>query len=156
MRAFSPEERADAVNNRILKLAEDTTIAVERIRIDDKPLTTNLTLGTLLLFAIIFPWFYRKVSYQVNAFTHNPSIMARIYSELYQNIQDKCNEAGIEILSPHYSAVRDGSQITIPEDYLPKNYTTPGWGIFPQGNILDLLNNKTNNSNQNQTKESKE
>ena len=96
------------------------------------------------------------VSYELNAFTQNPSIMARIYSELHQNIQDKCNEAGIEILSPHYSAVRDGSQITIPEDYLPKNYTTPGWGIFPQGTILDLLNNKTHNSNQNQTKESKD
>ena len=98
------------------------------------------------------------VSYELNGFIRNPSIMARIYSELHQNIQDKCNEAGIEILSPHYSAVRDGSQITIPEDYLPKNYTTPGWGIFPQGNVLDLLNNKTHNSNQNQnqTKESKE
>ena len=96
------------------------------------------------------------VSYELNAFTHNPSIMARIYSELHQNLQDKCNEAGIEILSPHYSAVRDGSQITIPEDYLPKNYTTPGWGIFPQGTILDLLNSKTNNLNQNQAKEGKE
>ena len=96
------------------------------------------------------------VSYELNAFTHNPTIMARIYSELHQNLQDKCNEAGIEILSPHYSAVRDGSQITIPEDYLPKNYTTPGWGIFPQGTILDLLNNKTHNSNQNQSTESKE
>jgi small-conductance mechanosensitive channel len=96
------------------------------------------------------------VSYELNAFTRNPSIMARIYSELHQNLQDKCNEAGIEILSPHYSAVRDGSQITIPEDYLPKNYTTPGWGIFPQGSILDLLKNKTNNSNLNQTKEGKE
>ncbi|MGB6297722.1 MAG: mechanosensitive ion channel domain-containing protein, partial [Rivularia sp. (in: cyanobacteria)] len=96
------------------------------------------------------------VSYELNAYTQNPSIMARIYSELHQNLQDKCNEAGIEILSPHYSAVRDGSQITIPEEYLPKNYTTPGWGIFPQGSILDLLNNKTNNSNLNQTKEGKE
>lgn len=96
------------------------------------------------------------VSYELNAYTQNPSIMARIYSELHQNLQDKCNEAGIEILSPHYSAVRDGSQTTIPEEYLPKNYTTPGWGIFPQGNILDLLNNKTNNSNQNQAKEGKD
>ncbi len=94
--------------------------------------------------------------YELNAFTQNPSIMARIYSELHQNIQDKCNEAGIEILSPHYSAVRDGSQITIPEEYLPKNYTTPGSGIFPQGTILDLLNNKANNSHLNQTKETKE
>ncbi|MEM9927325.1 MAG: mechanosensitive ion channel domain-containing protein [Cyanobacteria bacterium P01_D01_bin.50] len=96
------------------------------------------------------------VSYELNAFTHNPSVMARIYSELHQNIQDKCNEAGIEILSPHYSAVRDGSQITIPEDYLPKNYTTPGWGIFPQKNILDILNNQPYNPNKNHSKEGQE
>ncbi|MEA5506684.1 mechanosensitive ion channel family protein [Halotia wernerae UHCC 0503] len=53
------------------------------------------------------------VSYEINAYTNQPSLMARIYSELHQNIQDKCNEADIEILSPHYSAIRDGSQITI-------------------------------------------
>lgn len=95
------------------------------------------------------------VSYELNAFTHNPGIMARIYSELHQNIQDKCNEAGIEILSPHYSAVRDGSQITIPEDYLPQNYTAPGWRIFAPENILDILNNQPYNSSVNQSKETK-
>ncbi len=50
--AFSPEERAMALTNRILKLAEDTTIAVERIRIDDKPLTTNLTVDNRILLTI--------------------------------------------------------------------------------------------------------
>ncbi|WP_251620831.1 hypothetical protein [Odoribacter lunatus] len=28
------------------------------------------------------------------------------------------NEAGVEIMSPHYFAKRDGSASTIPEDYL--------------------------------------
>ena len=42
------------------------------------------------------------VSYEINAYTNQPTLMARIYSELHQNIQEKCNEADIEILSPHY------------------------------------------------------
>ena len=42
------------------------------------------------------------VSYELNACTETPKLMPRIYSHLHQNIQDKCNEAGIEILSPHY------------------------------------------------------
>lgn len=65
------------------------------------------------------------VSYELNCYTDRPEIMARIYSQLHQNIQDKCNEAGIEILSPHYAAVRDGNASTIPANYLPKTYTAP-------------------------------
>jgi small-conductance mechanosensitive channel len=71
------------------------------------------------------------VSYQLNAYTDQPNMMMRIYSELHQNIQDKCNEVGIEIMSPHYSAMRDGNQSTIPEDYLPQDYTAPGFRISP-------------------------
>lgn len=71
------------------------------------------------------------VSYELNAYTDKPLIMAKIYSELHQYIQDKCNEADIEILSPHYSALRDGNQITIPGNYLPKNYTAPGFRVQP-------------------------
>ena len=44
------------------------------------------------------------VSYELNAYTDRPLMMTGIYSQLHQNIQDKCNEADIEILSPHYSA----------------------------------------------------
>ncbi len=69
------------------------------------------------------------VSYQLNAYTDQPNLMMRIYSELHQNIQDKCNEVDIEILSPHYSAMRDGNQSTIPEAYLPKDYMAPGFRI---------------------------
>jgi len=67
------------------------------------------------------------VSYQLNARTREIHKMALIYSELHKNIQDKCNEAGIEILSPHYAAQRDGHQSTIPAEYLPEDYEAPSF-----------------------------
>lgn len=60
------------------------------------------------------------VSYEINAYTKQPNKQARIYSSLHQNIQDVCNERGIEIMSPHYRAERDGNQSTIPAEYLEK------------------------------------
>ncbi|MCG9879693.1 MAG: mechanosensitive ion channel family protein [Bacteroidia bacterium] len=57
------------------------------------------------------------VSYQLNAYTKEVNSQASIYSELHQNIQDVCNERGIEIMSPHYRALRDGDQSTIPDQY---------------------------------------
>jgi small-conductance mechanosensitive channel len=56
------------------------------------------------------------ISYQLNAFTDDPNRMVFIYSELHQNIQDKCNEHGIEILSPGHTAIRDGNASTIPAE----------------------------------------
>lgn len=40
--------------------------------------------------------------YQINAYIKEAHKMAQIYSDLHQTIQDKFNEAGIEIMSPHY------------------------------------------------------
>jgi small-conductance mechanosensitive channel len=57
------------------------------------------------------------VSYELNAFTAEPNVMALTYSALHERIQDACNEAGIEILSPAYGALRDGNRTTIPADY---------------------------------------
>lgn len=94
-----------------------------------------------------------SVSYELNAYTNNPSIMPQIYSQLHQNIQDKCNEAGIEILSPQYSALRDGNQHTIPEDYLPQNYTAPGFRVNP---LDQLLNRSANQSNQQNPRDNQE
>jgi len=51
--------------------------------------------------------------------------MQNIYSSLHQNIQDKFNEAAVEINSPHYTSLRDGNRTTIPDSYLPKNDKTP-------------------------------
>ncbi|MDX5419184.1 MAG: mechanosensitive ion channel family protein [Hymenobacteraceae bacterium] len=69
------------------------------------------------------------VSYQLNAYTLAAGKMAAIYSHIHQNIQDKFNEAGIEILSPHYRAQRDGSMITIPAQYLPADYEVPPFRV---------------------------
>lgn len=58
-----------------------------------------------------------NVAYELNAYTHSPNKMAIIYSELHQNIQDCFNEAKIEIMSPHYHAIRSGEQSTIPRKF---------------------------------------
>jgi small-conductance mechanosensitive channel len=62
------------------------------------------------------------VSYQINATTDRAEDMALIYSSLHQNIQDVFNDAGVEIMSPHYRAVRDGNRTTIPEEFLPRGH----------------------------------
>lgn len=54
--------------------------------------------------------------YQVNAYIKDADCLAEIYSDLHQNIQDRFNEAGVEIMSPHYMAVRDGNASTIPSN----------------------------------------
>lgn len=69
------------------------------------------------------------VSYQINAYIRDAQKQAIIYSDLNQNIQDVCNERGIEIMSPHYTAARDGNKTTIPGDYLPKDYKAPGFNV---------------------------
>ena len=42
--------------------------------------------------------------------------MAAIYSQLHQNIQDRFNREGVEIMSPTYLATRDGNPSTVVTD----------------------------------------
>lgn len=53
------------------------------------------------------------VSYELNAYTSDPKCMAMTYSELHQNIQDHFNKANVEIMSPAYTAYREGAQSTV-------------------------------------------
>jgi small-conductance mechanosensitive channel len=69
------------------------------------------------------------VSYELNAYTTKPTNMQNIYSVLHQNIQDRFNEAGVEINSPHYASLRDGNETTIPQSYLPADYRRPAFEI---------------------------
>jgi len=69
------------------------------------------------------------VSYQINAYVREANKQASIYSALHQNIQDIFNERGIEILSPHYRAARDGNMTTIPANYLDKDYKAPTFNV---------------------------
>lgn len=54
------------------------------------------------------------VEYELNATTREPSGKQRIYSDLHANILNAFNTAGIEIMSPHYQARRDGSSPALP------------------------------------------
>jgi small-conductance mechanosensitive channel len=94
-------------------------------------LALKAALATKLVEAEPAPFIYQTslddfyVSYQVNAYTRSPNNQASIYSELHQNILDQFNQAGIEMLSPHYQAFRDGNMMVMPPGNLPQDYTIP-------------------------------
>ena len=88
-------------------------------------LRTNLVLKEPSPFVLQMSLDDFYVSYQLNIYTNHADKKNRILSELHENIQDLCNENGIEILSPHYEAARDGSQIAMPEKYISKDNKTP-------------------------------
>ena len=99
----------------------DAALATEGILAEPKPFILQTDLNDF------------NVTYQVNAYTSLSHKMAVIYSNLHQNIQDKFNEAGVEIMSPHYTALRDGNTIQIPDDYKPKGYQKPGFKVEKEG-----------------------
>jgi len=63
------------------------------------------------------------VEYELNVYTKQPKKMPYFYSELNKSILREFNEVGVEILSPHYNAYRDGNESTIPNE--PKPPATP-------------------------------
>jgi small-conductance mechanosensitive channel len=80
------------------------------------------------------------VQYEINAYTAEAKRMPDIYAELHANIQDKFNEGGVEIMSPHYSSLRDGNNVTIPEAHLPADYAAP---VFRVGLDQSPINGAT-------------
>ena len=70
--------------------------------------------------------------YQLNAYTRQPQNMLEIYSELHQRIQDIFFEAGVEIMSPHYIAVRDGNALAIPKEYPAAKAPPSNWRVEMQ------------------------
>ncbi len=107
----------DAPWRKVHELLIDAAKNTKRILDDPPPFVLQTALND----------FY--VSYELNAYTNEPAQMAVTYSELHQSIQDKFNEGGIEIMSPHYSSLRDGNTTTIPENYLPEDYTSPTFRV---------------------------
>ena len=99
------------------KALTDAALKTEHILDDPAPFVLQTSLDD----------FY--VSYQINGYTREPNRQAVIYSNLHQNIQDTCNERGIEILSPHYRSARDGNMVSIPANYLPKDYKAPAFNV---------------------------
>lgn len=108
MGASAPSERAGHTTEKTRRLYEDDDFSVDSFR---------TSLGD----------FY--ISYQINAHSRGSLGMARVYSELHHNIQDVFFERGIEIMSPHYRAARDGNMAAIPANYLPQDYQVPAFNV---------------------------
>jgi len=92
----------------IYQLLIEAALSTEGITPEPKPFVLQISLNDF------------NVTYQLNAYTALPNKMSTLYSRLHQNIQDKFNEAGIEIMSPHFTSLRDGNEAQIPEDYQVK------------------------------------
>ncbi len=65
------------------------------------------------------------VAYEINAYTEDANSMAQSYSDIHTAIQASFKKHDIEIMSPNYMAVRDGSPSTIPEQALPFRPNAP-------------------------------
>jgi small-conductance mechanosensitive channel len=75
-----------------------------------------------------------SVSYEVNFFVgpalvSSPLLLLNTYSAVHVNIQECFNEAGVEIMSPNYFALRDGNQVTTPRTHLPPDYEPPAFRV---------------------------
>jgi len=89
---------SETVTELLLKAAENT----KNLTRDFKPFVLQKSLDD----------FY--VEYELNVYTKQPKKMALLYSDLHKSILEEFNKSGVEIMSPHYSAFRDGNASTIP------------------------------------------
>ena len=71
-----------------------------------------------------------SVAYQLNAYTRTPRRRPALVSELHRRVQDVFAEAGVEILSPTYHAVRDAPP-TVPEAYDEARAAAPSDSVSP-------------------------
>lgn len=94
----------DAPWRKVHQLLIDAALATPGVQTDPEPFVLETSLSD---------WY---PVYQVNAYIKDADNMGQIYSDLHQNIQDYFNKAGIEIMSPHYMATRDGNETTIPKE----------------------------------------
>jgi small-conductance mechanosensitive channel len=59
------------------------------------------------------------VRYEVNATCRDPVRLPHVLSALHQRIQDEFARAGVEIMSPHVTMLRDGHDIAFPPEHHP-------------------------------------
>lgn len=85
------------------QLLIDAALATDQVQADPPPFVLQTALNDFF------------VTYELNATTRAPRKMAQVYSDLHRNIQDRFNAAGVEIMSPHYRAMRDGNAPAMPE-----------------------------------------
>jgi small-conductance mechanosensitive channel len=73
--------------------------------------------------------------YVLNAYTDRATGLdiLLLRSRLNESIQDAFFEGGVEILSPAFTAVRDGNRTAMPPSYLPPDYRAPGFKVERDG-----------------------
>jgi small-conductance mechanosensitive channel len=69
------------------------------------------------------------VTYEINAYTNSVREMVDIYAALHARIQDAFYAAGVEIMSPHYTSLRDGNAVAIPETLRTPVYRAPAFRV---------------------------
>ena len=77
------------------------------------------------------------VEYELNVYTKQPNKAALFYSEIHKTILDEFNKAGVEIMSPHYTAYRDGNNSTVVEEN--KKPTEPKPAKDPITKVVDKI-----------------
>lgn len=94
----------DAPWRKVHQLLVDAALSTPGVQAEPEPFVLETSLSD----------FYPV--YQINAYILDADQLAQIYSDLHQSIQDKFNAAGVEIMSPHYFAHRNGNESTIPKN----------------------------------------
>jgi small-conductance mechanosensitive channel len=69
------------------------------------------------------------VTYEINAYTNAPQDMDVTYAALHAAIQDAFHAAGVEIMSPHFTSLRDGNTVAIPQPLRPAGYQAPAFRV---------------------------
>ena len=92
----------------IKKVMEQAALDTPGILHDPKPFMMTTALND----------FY--VEYEINAYTDDSEHLSRIYSDLHQNLLRCFFEDGIEIMSPHIYARRDGIDVQMPSEFIEK------------------------------------
>ena len=78
------------------------------------------------------------VTYDINAYTDTPRDIVDIYAALHGRIQDMFYTAGVEIVSPHYTSLRDGNTVAIPEPLRAPGNRAPSFRMEDAGAARDL------------------
>lgn len=94
----------DAPWRQVHQLLIDAALATPGVQSEPKPFVLETSLSD---------WY---PVYQINAYIIDADKLAQNYSDLHQQIQDAFNAAGVEIMSPHYMAMRNGDETTIPKN----------------------------------------
>lgn len=75
---------------------------------------TNGVLADPAPFVLVTTLDNSYVTHEINCYTASPHMMAVIYADLHKAILDQFAEAGVEIMSPSYYAIRKGDHSTVP------------------------------------------